>query len=84
MVCKEQTEVYTSSGGMSLRPVRAARVLALVRGKGYKRAREGTSSQVSGGKVLCGCVSFVMPRHVLTHPRARDSSPAMTCHSVRP
>jgi hypothetical protein len=53
MVGKEDTEVYTGSGGMSLRPVRAARVLALVCSRGYKRAREGMGSQVSGGEVLC-------------------------------
>jgi hypothetical protein len=59
MVCKEDTEVYTGSGGMSLRLVRAARVLALICSRGYKRTSEGTGSQVSGGEVLCGCVSVV-------------------------
>jgi hypothetical protein len=51
MVCKEDTEGYTGSGGMSLRPVRTARILALVRSRGYKRVREGEGSQVSGGEV---------------------------------
>jgi hypothetical protein len=59
MVCKEDTEVYTGLGRMSLRPVRAARVLALVCGRSYKRARERTGSQVSGDKVLCGSRSVV-------------------------
>jgi hypothetical protein len=57
MVCKEDTRVYTSSGRMSLRLVRATHVLALVCSKGYKRSREGTGSQVYGRKVLCVCVS---------------------------
>jgi hypothetical protein len=43
--------------GMSLCPVRAARVFALVCNRGYKRATKGMGSQVSGGEVLCGCVS---------------------------
>jgi hypothetical protein len=34
-----------------------ARVLALVCIRAYKRSREGTGSQVSGGEVLCECVS---------------------------
>jgi hypothetical protein len=54
MVCKEDTKVYTGSGGMSLRLVRAACILALVCSRGYKRAREGMGSQVFGGEVLCG------------------------------
>jgi hypothetical protein len=41
MVCKEDTEVYIGSNRMSLRVVRAARVLALVCSRGYKRTREG-------------------------------------------
>jgi hypothetical protein len=57
MVCKKDTMVYTSSGEMSLRPVQAARVLALVCSRGHKRLREGMDSQISSGKVLCECVS---------------------------
>jgi hypothetical protein len=38
MVCKEDTRVYTGSGRTSLRPVRAAHVLALVSSRGYKRS----------------------------------------------
>jgi hypothetical protein len=53
MVCKEDIEIYTSLGKMSLRPVRAARVLALVCSRGYKRVREGMGSQVSSGEVPC-------------------------------
>jgi hypothetical protein len=53
MVCKEDMEVYTGSGRLSLRPVQATRVLALVCSRGYKRAREGTGSQISSGEVLC-------------------------------
>jgi hypothetical protein len=55
----------------SLRPVRAARILALVCSRGYKPAREGTGSQVSGGEVLCGCMSVVNsvpPTGVLPFP----------------
>jgi hypothetical protein len=57
MVCKENTRVYNGPGGMSLRPVRAARVHALVYSRGYKWSIEGAGSQVSGGKVSCECVS---------------------------
>jgi hypothetical protein len=53
----QDTEVYIGSGEMSLRPVRAGRVLALVCCRGYKRTREGMGSQVSSGEVLCGSVS---------------------------
>jgi hypothetical protein len=57
MVCKKYTRVYTGSDKMSLRPVQAARVLALVCNRGYKRSREGTGSQVSGGEVSCESLS---------------------------
>jgi hypothetical protein len=59
MVCKEDTELYIGSGGICLRPIRTARVPALICSRGYKRTREGTGSQVSGGEVLCGCVSIL-------------------------
>ena len=42
MVCSEDTRVYTSSGGMSLRPVRCCSCYRhLVCNVGYKHAREG-------------------------------------------
>jgi hypothetical protein len=60
MVCKRDTRVYTGSGRRYLRPVRAARVLALVCSRDYKRSREGTDFQISGGEV-CVCVSLESP-----------------------
>jgi hypothetical protein len=62
-VGKEDIEVYTGSGGMSLRPVLATRVLALVCSRDYKWAREGPGSKVSGGEVLYGCVSSIPKIH---------------------